>query len=197
MIESGTTPDETAYGNLITALAREGDIQGVKAVLMRVWSIDVGSVCARGSSNTIPLKPDSPMYPSSELLFKVGHAFGSNNDVSTALRLVDLFSRRFNIQITSFVWEELLNWTFTLSTRRYKLRKSDGAQLGQLSAVTVEDMWNVLIGEPYKCQPTLAMYDWMIRSQRRRDRLLPTLGYMLEGLQIHCMNEQMYTDNVL
>lgn len=190
MIENGTMPDCTSYGNLITALAREGDLQWVKAVLMRVCYVDVDSVCAQGSSATISLSPESPMYPDGELIFKIAHAFGTNNDVSTALRLVDFLSRKFKVQISTHVWEELLNWTFTLSTRRSKLRKVDGTQLGQLPKHSVEDMWNVLINEPYSCQPTLAMYDWMIRSQRRRHRLFPTLKYVVTGLETQQGNEQ-------
>ena len=197
MIENGTMPDCTSYGHLITALARERDLHGVKAVLMRVWQIDVDTVCAQGSSAAISLNPDSPMYPDGELIFKIAHAFGTNNEVSTALRLVDFLSRQFKVQIPAHVWEELLNWTFTLSTRRSKLRKIDGAQLGQLPHYAVEDMWNVLINEPYKCQPTLAMYDWMIRSQKRRHRLLPTLKYVVKGFELHQRNEQILAEHVI
>ncbi|MDI1489375.1 MAG: hypothetical protein OHK93_008653 [Ramalina farinacea] len=196
MIENGTMPDCTSYGHLITALAREGDLQGVKAVMMRVWYVDVDAVCARGSSAAISLNPDSPMYPDGELIFKIAHAFGTNSEVSTALRLVDFLSRQFNVPIPTYAWEELLNWTFTLSTRRSKLRKVDGAQLGKLPNHTVEDMWNVLINKPYKCQPTLAMYDWMIRSQRRRHRLLPTLEYVVKGFELHQRNEQILAEHV-
>ena len=194
MIEGGIMADGKAFGHLITALAREGDMQGVKAIMKKVWDVDVDSMNTRKNGKSTAVPRSSPLYPDQDLLFVLAHAFGSNNDVSTALRVVDQFSRIFSISIPTNVWAELLEWSFTLSTRRYKRRKEDGAQLGQLDIQTPENLWNVLTSEPYNCEPTLPMYDVMIRSLRRRDHLFPTLEYIVKGLDLHNHNVKQCQD---
>ncbi|KAL9102103.1 MAG: hypothetical protein Q9163_002707 [Psora crenata] len=200
MIESGTVADAKAYGHLVTALGREGDMQGVKAVLKRAWNVDVDTINdAQDIKPQIRIPKDSPLYPDQSLLFIIAHAFGSNNDVSTALTVVDHFSRKFTIPICQEVCEELLEWAYTLSTPRSKKRREEEAQLGQLgrlSVQTVENLWDVLISEPYCCEPTLAMYDVLIRSFRRRDYLFPMLRYMLQAYEIHLRDAQQYQENL-
>ena len=193
MVEGGTVADSKAYGHLITALAREGDLQGVKAVLKRTWDVDADAINKKQDAKLGPrLCRSSPLYPDQNLLFIVAHAFSSNNDVSTALKLVDHFSRKFSIPITQDICTELLEWAFILSTPRYKKRREDGAHLGQLSVQTVENLWKVLLSGPYCCEPSLPMYDFLIRSLRRRDRLLPMLRYMLKAYEIHVKDVQEY-----
>ena len=196
MIEGGILPDGKAFGHLITALAREGDMQGVKAVMKKTWDVDVDSLNTRRSERSTDMPQSSPLYPNQDLLFIIAHAFGSNNDVPTALRAVDQISRIFSIPIPTNVWAELLEWSFTLSTRRHKKRKEDGAQLGQLDIHTPEDLWNVLTSEPYNCEPTLPMFDIMVRSLKRRDCLFRSLGYIIQGLDLHNQNVVRYWDHV-
>ncbi|KAL9639599.1 MAG: hypothetical protein Q9164_000833 [Protoblastenia rupestris] len=198
MIEGGTVADANGYGHLITALAREGDMQGVKAVLYRAWDVNVDKIEGDQDIKTPSrLHQSSPLYPDKDLLFVIAHAFSTNNDVSTALKVVDHFSRKFSIPITQDVCTELLQWTYALSTPRYKMRKVDGAQLGQLPRQTVEHLWNVLISEPYCCEPTLPMYDVLIRSFRRRDQLWPMLRYILAAYEVHAHDTQQYYKNFL
>lgn len=197
MIEGGIMADGKAFGALLTALAREGDLQGVKAVLQKAWDVDVDAIKVdatnpQESDGPTRLPSSSPLYPNQDHLLIIAHAFGSNNDVPTALRVVDHFSRKFLIPVSEAVWAELLEWTFTLSTRRSKRRKTDGAQIGQLSLQTMEHLWHVITSEPYNCQPSLPMYDLIIRSWRRRDCLFSTLKCMLEGLEIDMRNSQRF-----
>ena len=192
MIEGGIMADGKAFGSLVTALAREGDIEGVKTVIKKAWEVDVDAIDRGKAENSKVLHTSSSLYPNQDLLFIIAHAFASNNDVPTALRVVDIFSRTFSVTISQCVWAELLEWSFTLSTRRYKKRKEDGAQLGQLAVQTTENLWHVLTSEPYNCKPTLPMYDKMIRGLRRRDRLFPMLKYILEGLELHQNRIELY-----
>ena len=196
MIEGGIMADGKAFSSLITALGREGDMEGVKAVIKKAWEVDVDAIDKRETEKTTAKRTSSPLFPNQDLLFVIAHTFGSNNDVPTALRVIDYFSRTFTIPIPPSVWAELLEWSFTLSTRRHKRRKEDGAQLGQLAVQTPEDLWHVLTSEPYNCKPTLPMYDVMIRGLRRRDRLFPMLKYTLEGLEMHKSNMERYKRHV-
>ena len=191
MIDDGIMADTTAFGHLMTALAREGDLKGVKSILLKAWNVDVDALSEieddTQQEKTIPC--DSPLYPDSRLLFVITHAFGSNNDVPAAIRIVDHFSRRFDLAIPTIVWAQLLEWTFVLSARRHKDREGEGRQLGQLPLPSVESLFNVMTSEPYRIEPTLDMYDFLIRSLWRQSELDTMLKYIPKGVQIHRKHE--------
>ncbi|KAL2048123.1 hypothetical protein N7G274_000034 [Stereocaulon virgatum] len=191
MIDDGIMADTAAFGHLMTAMAREGDMDGVKSILLRTWNVDVDALsdigCETRTEKTIPR--NSPLYPNSRLLFVLAHAFGSNNDLRAALRVVDHFSRKFDLVIPRNVWAQLLEWTFVLSTRRHKDREEEGTQLGRLQIQSVESLFNVMISDPYRVEPTLNMYDFLVRSCYRQTRLFGMLKYMPKGVQIHRKHE--------
>ena len=194
MIGDGIMADTSAFGHLITALAREGDLDGAKSIIRKAWDVDVDALSEvdndAGQQPSIP--SDSPLYPHPRLLFVIAHAFGSNNDIPAALRTVDHFSRKFNISITNDVWAQLLEWTFVLSTRRIKLAKENGAQLGQLPFESVESLFNVMTSKPYCIEPTLDMYDLLIRSFWRQSRLEKILETMPKGVNIYLRHHHEY-----
>jgi hypothetical protein len=194
MIDDGIMADTTAFGHLMTALAREGDLKGVKSILLKAWNVDVDVLSDieddTQQEKTIPR--DSPLYPDSRLLFVIAHAFGSNNDLPAAIRIVDHISRRFDLAIPTTVWAQLLEWTFVLSTRRHKDHKEEGTQLGQLPLQSVESLFNVMISEPYCIRPTLDMYDFLIRSLYRQSELVTMLRYIPKGVQMHRKHENDY-----
>lgn len=186
MIECGIMADVKAFSSLITALAREGDIRGVNSILHKVWDVDVDALSRseEESRKQTQLSSTSPVYPTQNLLFIIAHAFGSNNDIPAAIRVVDHFSRKFNIEISQVVWNELLEWAFVLSTRRSKLRKEDGAQAGQLPLQSISSLWNVMVSAPYYSEPTLPMYDLLIRAFWRRKMPDAMLEHMRRGVRI-------------
>ena len=185
--DEGRRGDLKTYMNLITAQAREGDLQGVKSVLRHVWNVDIDALLAgRAVSAYVPtIDEDSPRYPNEELLFVLAHAFGSNNDVPTALRVVAHVSELFGIRIPELVWAELLEWTFVLTRYRNETRKFGGADQGQLPAKSMENLWNVMQGEAYQIKPDMQMYDLMIRHHWREDHLHKMMTLMREGLAMH------------
>ena len=188
MVNDGINADTRAYCNLIIAQSREGDLRAIKSVLFRVWHVDIDKLLAgEPDSDKNKLSEDSPTYPTNDLLFTLAHTFGSNNDMPAAIRIVDHFSRKYNITIPQLVWGELMQWTFVLSTRRRKGRRLDGAAAGQLPLKSVESLWTVMHGPPYHSEPNLLMYDYLIRSFWRRDRrsLYEYLYYMREGVKFH------------
>ena len=183
MNDNGILADSEAFGHLITALGREGDLDGVKAVLNNAWDIDVD---ANGQSHdrATTVSNASPLAPDGRTLFVVAHAFGSNNDISTALKVVDIMSRKYSIEISANVWAELLSWTYVLSTPRHKRRKGDKDLPGQVIPDSTEQLFKRLTGEPYHCQATLPMYDHLIRSLRRRNDLPGMLCYIKQALDM-------------
>ena len=186
MIGEGIMADTTAFGHLMTALAREGDLDGVRSILRKIWAVDADATSeADNECQNEPLIPrDSPVYPNQALLFVIAHVFGSNNDVPTAVRLVDQFSRKYKVRIPYIAWSELLEWAFVLSTRRYNINDVRGVELGRLPLDSVHSLWNVMISKPYCIQPGIEMYDLMIRSMWRRSKINFMLQYVTEGVKI-------------
>ena len=186
MIGEGTMADTTAFCHLMTALAREGDLDGVKSILRKIWDVDADATSEadneRQKKTLIP--KDSSVYPHQALLFVIAHAFGSNNDVPTAVRLVDQFSRQFKVSIPYIAWSELLEWAFVLSTRRYNINDLRGVELGRLPLDSVHSLWDVMTSKPYCIQPGIEMYDLMIRSMWRRLRIDFMLQLVTKGVKI-------------
>ena len=186
MIGEGTMADTTSFCHLMTALAREGDLDGVKSILRKIWDVDADATTEVDNErqNNTSIRKDSPVYPNQALLFIIAHVFGSNNDVPTAIRLVDRFARKFKMRIPYIAWSELLEWAFVLSTRRYNINDVRGVELGRLPLDSVQGLWDVMTSKPYCIQPGIEMYDLMIRSMWRRLKIDFMLRYVTEGVKI-------------
>ncbi|KAL9121032.1 MAG: hypothetical protein Q9187_002418, partial [Circinaria calcarea] len=188
MVKRGTTADATTFSMLIVAMGREGDMAGVRSILRKVWDIDVDAILELDDdsfiTNNQPSR-QSPSYPTQHLLFTLAHVFGSNNELPAALRIIDYISRKYSVEIDNETWAQLFEWTFVLSTPRYKGRKSDGAQLGQLPLASVENLWNTMTSEPYNVKPTMPMYNRRIRNLWKRQMLDPMLEAMRAGKKLH------------
>ena len=186
LVNTGIVADETTFCHLMTAMAREGDLEGPKSILRKVWDVDVDAPLPQDESamhlvETLPVT--SPVYPSEQLLFTVAHIFGINNDIPMALRVVDLISRKYSLRIPQKVWAELLERTFVLATPRYGARRSDGSQLGQLPLQSVENLWNTMVSQAYIVKPTTSMRDYLVKSLCRRDMVAGMLSNMRLGRQ--------------
>lgn len=184
MIDDGLKPDAKTYVHLITAMAREGDITGIKDVLKRVWHVDVDAVL-KGENKSIDIpaiRSDSSLYPTEDLLFTLAHSFGINNDLNTAVRLVDFFSKTFAIPISQVIWEELLEWAFVLTRPRNGFTGQDGAATGQLKPKVMQDMWDVIMNTTPKVTPSLHMYDKIIRHHWRECHFSETIKLLRESV---------------
>ena len=198
MVNEGINADTRTYCNLMTAQSREGDLRAVKSVLHRVWNVDTDRLLAgEPDFDKQKLDKESPTYPTQDLLYTIAHVFGSNNDIPAAIRVVDHFSRKYNISISQLVWGELIQWTFVLSKPRMKKRRVDGAAAGQLPLESVESLWNVMRGPPYHSEPTLLMHDYLIRScwRRQLSRIHLYLDHMRQGIKFHERASNGYDDS--
>ncbi|MCJ1317842.1 hypothetical protein MMC15_003169 [Xylographa vitiligo] len=185
---SGIVTDVDTFGQLMLGMAREGDIQGVKSVLKRIWDVAVDSILHEDDSSLLfenDLPPSSPLYPNQSLLFTIAHIFCINNQLPAALRVVDVFSRKYAVEIDLRTWAELFEWTFVLATRRYGKSKSDGSDLGQLPLASVENLWVTMISEPYNINPTMPMYNRRIRTLWKRQMYDEMILAMQAGRKLH------------
>ncbi|KAI6708883.1 hypothetical protein PZA11_006252 [Diplocarpon coronariae] len=180
MVTAGIAGNEETFRLLIIAFAREGDMTGVEAILKRVWAIDVPTLMATNDPPpAISYDPGSPFYPSRHFLFTLCHAYGINNNIPVALRLVDHVSRQYSIPVPIDAWEELLEWTFVLAKKKSTTNKRydrervplyTGREIGQLPPQAVSSLWQTMISEPYNVQPTLKMYNFYITNLAYRQR---------------------------
>jgi hypothetical protein len=127
MVESGVPGNEETFRLLITAMGREGDLDSIANILKRVWQIDVEALLAADETSVPSARSypeDSPFYPSNKLLFTLAHAYGTNNNIPLALRLVDYVSSQYSLPIPIEVWNELFQWTYVLSLTPRVLKRS-------------------------------------------------------------------------
>jgi hypothetical protein len=196
MVDSGLSGNEETFCYMMVALAREGDMSGVASILKRVWGVDVEALMnSRDSEVKSELRytKDSPFYPSSHLLFAIAHVYCINNAIPTALRVVDYVSRYYAVTIPKDVWNELLQWTYVLACRRgrsdqyYERHGLDRAanNVGQLPQEAVLNLWNTMTSEPYNIQPTIQMYDRLIRNLSQRKRWGEMQLYIDKAQSLH------------
>ncbi|KAN0098466.1 Mitochondrial ATPase expression domain containing protein [Hyaloscypha variabilis] len=178
MVEAGISGNEETFCLMIVSNAREGEMSAVASILGRVWNIDLQELLTLNDSELPPPKAyrrHSPFHPTGMLLYTIAHAFGINNQIPTALRLIDYISSRYSIPIPTNVWNELLTWTFVLSIRpRVRKRQGEvvdtGKDIGQLPPEAVTNLWDTMVSKPYNVKPTREMYDRLITNLCSRQR---------------------------
>lgn len=185
MLKREIVPDEETFRLLILGFGREGDLDTVKKLLRQVWKIDVAAVVdglgGRDSQHELDVSPSSPLHPSPFLIYAIAHVFSINNEIPTALKLVDHISQNYNVKVFDYVWHELLNWTFVLSLPRQASRNEQAI----LPKASVQKLWEVMRNEPYNVRPTMDMYNKLIKSFFRQQRTRDMWHYMCEALPLY------------
>jgi len=192
MIQAGVSGNEETFCHMMIAFAREGDVAGVEAILSRVWDIDVERLLKSDGLEPPVKKYDrgSPFHPSQHLLYVIAHAYGINNKIPTALRLIDYVSRQYSTPIARDTWRELLMWTHVLSMERHSPLLEDGTVdysnvVGLLPVEAMTNLWATMISEPYNVRPTIDMYDRLIRNLLMRERFSEAQERMEEAQDLY------------
>ena len=195
MVERGIAPDVETFGLLMTAFGRVGDTKGVKSILKDAWNVDVDHVLALDSEteHLDDMDPTSPLRPNGHLLFVIANVFASNNDVPTALRMVDHVSRRFSVPIPTKVWEELLQWTHLLSKQTHDNLPREQLP-GKLPLKSVENLWNIMTAEPYNVKPNMFMLDIYVQNLFTRQMFEATLSQIIAGVALHVEDLRKYNE---
>jgi hypothetical protein len=183
MVSSGLSGDETTFCYMMVTFARTRDMLGIEAILKRVWGVDVQALLI--SENLEPpakkYSPDSPLHPTAQLLFTIAHAYGMNNEIPTALRLLDYVSRQYSIALDHDVAMELMGWTYTLShnhghTKRWLWNTQQVNPGGPfpiapedftvtfLPKIAVANLYYTIIAEPYNIKPTIELLELPIHA---------------------------------
>jgi hypothetical protein len=161
MSQDGLCGDEQTYVNLLLAAARVGDREAAQNILLTVWNVDVDALMEESNNWLLPpvtpFERGSTLYPTERLLFAVAHAFGNNSDIHAAVRTIEFIAFSYGIKISSKVWSELFERTYTLS-KEYKRRQANDGRVGGVSRDMVHDMFKRMTTEPHNVPATLQMY---------------------------------------
>lgn len=190
MLRRDVRADEETFCTVISGLARHGDVDGLESILDTVWGIDVGAIMSgKESEPATKMKKSSLLYPSNRLMYTIAHAFGINNDIPKALRVVDYILRHFEVRANRRVWEELFSMTFVLSAPRTSKETVDvPKERPVLPIESVNKLWNTMIAPPYSIAPSVKMYDLLIKNLFHRHRPQDMLERMHEARRIYLLS---------
>jgi hypothetical protein len=189
MLDRGLDANEKTYCSIITAAAREGEIDTVQSILRTAWNIDAQKIMELTPGHAdLPrakvLPIDSQQYPTSRLLWTLAHAFCINNDIPKALRLVDYVSREYDLAIGEETWSVLLEWTFVMARRRHGTAARDDRKTGQLPQASVQTLFNTMTAAPYFVEPTMGMHNHLVVSMYLREWTTKMLEIMEHAVSL-------------
>ncbi|KAI5840192.1 mitochondrial ATPase expression-domain-containing protein [Morchella snyderi] len=173
MIDRGVVPNSMTFDLLLLAMSRMGDVGGMWRTLKEVWGVDVETLATGKEIPPPVVGKDSPLCPTQHTLLAVAAAFGSNNDVESAVRVVDHLARRYDVKISKPTWAMLLNWTYVAT-------RPPAMYLPNYSPV---NLWSIMTAPPYSAAPTIEMYDYLVRSliaRRMHEKAIVTIGDALK-----------------
>ena len=165
MVSFGAQRDEDTFTLLMIAAAREGKVKEVAAIMLDVWNIDLEALEAGelpAQRESIPLT--SSLYPSARLLFTAFHCLAINNLLPVALKVTDFISRTYSITISPSIWSNIFEWTYIFSKFHKVTEIRAGFGVGMLPPAALFELWATISGPPYNVQPTLVMYNRLIKS---------------------------------
>lgn len=184
MIQDGVMADAKTFGLLMTACSREGDLEGVKKILKKVWYVDVDAImeASDDSGRHDDFQPDSALHPTSDLLYTIAHIFGSNDNVTVALRIVNHISRRFSLSIDNRTWNELATWVYCLARKPSSYLRASYDIVEQIPKWSIEALCYTIASST---MPTMQVLHLAIKMFVIRDMIDGTLRMMIVGLVLH------------
>lgn len=188
MVSNGYQGSEPTFSHIITAMGREGDLEGLKSILRSVWNIDVDlmqEVDEEELETPTYYDRGSPLRPTSHLLFAIAHAYSTNREPLMGLKIVDFISRQYDLSITRDVWIELLTGTFLRCIPRRPQYDEPDIVASTLPMTAFEDLWAVMIDQPHNIKPDEMMHltrTRVFRHNLKRDQTFDSLARTEEHL---------------
>ncbi|KAE8363674.1 mitochondrial ATPase expression-domain-containing protein [Aspergillus caelatus] len=173
MTEQGYHGDEVTFINVMLASSRVGHVQGMKNVLKVAWNVDIDALATLDPSELPPATSydrSSPLYPSGRLLFAIAHAFGTNNDISGALRAIEFISNSYDISVPETVWLELLERSFVLSRNRFGPDAKRNS-LGKVPPEFVKGVFETMTSSNFDVRPTIDVHRILAKTAWDQARL--------------------------
>lgn len=183
MAANGVLPDGQTFINLLYASGRDADMNGVRTVLRHVWNItdNVPDGSDPDESLGTAQKPrDTVVEATGDLLYAIAHVFGTNNDLPSALRLIDSISTTHDIKVPQRVWAHLLEWSYVLSMDRYGKWKKENSN-GSLPRQSMLQLWQIMSSEPYNVKADMPMLNYLAYVQYEKSSIMKFLEIMRQG----------------
>jgi len=161
MIAQSVSPNAYSYEHLITAYARDNNLDAANQVIERVWGLSPeGKLLPTPGSATHGT--GSPLLPSQHTLTVIANAYGYDGALAAAISLVHAMSEEYKLVIPVSTWLSLLLWT----CRRSVLYKRP--TLGFLSPLAAPQLFKTMTSAPYNISPGVEAYYLMINHEIRR-----------------------------
>ncbi|KAJ2986905.1 hypothetical protein NUW58_g4808 [Xylaria curta] len=128
------------------------------------------------------------IVPTARLMRAVVETYGSNAEIGVAVQLVEYLSNTYNIPISPDVWQDLLEWTYIMSSPpACTMWEMAGLYVKIPGPQAVEMIWNAMTSPPYNQIPTFKAYDILIRSliPLHTDDFTPVLSRMREAVALY------------
>ncbi|TGJ88385.1 hypothetical protein E0Z10_g291 [Xylaria hypoxylon] len=185
--------DESLLCALMIALGRAGSLRFIGTqVLQKYFGIRTPHpfpLEPQSKSQSLAFSSEPPrIRPSVRLMRAIVETYASNAEIGVAVQLVEHLSNTYNITIPQDVWQELLEWTYLMSTPPASTAWEEAKLYVKIpSPRAVEMIWNAMTSPPYNQTPTFKNYDILIRSLigRGSDDLTPVLSRMREAILLY------------
>ena len=170
----GLEGDEATFTNLMVAMGREGDLDGVKSILKSVYNIDVDLLSLVDEEETESptfFEPESPLRPTARLLSVIVHVFASNNQLGTAYKLADYISRYYDLRVPFKVWTEIFDWATIMTKWRKSSERRQGQDAGRVEYAFFEGLWLIATDEPHNIEPDVILHARYTRLLQRSGKV--------------------------
>ncbi|KAI0551066.1 mitochondrial ATPase expression-domain-containing protein [Xylaria curta] len=179
--------DENILCALMIALGRAGSLRFIGTeILQKYFGIRTPHPFPVGAKGAW-VHPR--ITPTVRLMRAVVETYGSNAEIGVAVQLVEHLSNTYNIPVPADVWQDLLEWTYIMSTPSASTAWETAGLLFKIpSSQAVEKIWNAMTSPPYNLTPTFKNYDLLIRnliSRRSDDDLTPILSHMRKAVALY------------
>ncbi|KAI0004770.1 hypothetical protein F4779DRAFT_68477 [Xylariaceae sp. FL0662B] len=137
-------------------------------------------------SNPRVMRVASRMRPTVRMMQAVVETFGSNGHIVLALELIDFISKTFSIPIPLSIWQELLEWTYIMSSPPASTAwRMAGMPSKVPNEEAVEKIWEIMTSAPYNVKPGFTHYNIIIRNLLSRHRFLRAVPLMMDAVQFY------------
>jgi Mitochondrial ATPase expression/Pentatricopeptide repeat domain len=158
------SPNAHSYELLITAHARDNNVDAINQVVEKVWGVTTdGELSANPGLATEGI--GSPLLPTQHTLNVIANAYGYNGALAAAVSLIHKISEEYKLVIPVSAWLSLLLWT----CRRSAVHKRP--KLGFLSPLVAPQLFKTMTSEPYLISPGVEAYYLMINHEVHRNAI--------------------------
>ncbi|KOS20886.1 hypothetical protein ESCO_004518 [Escovopsis weberi] len=166
----GHEMDEDLLCVSMIAFARSSSLASIRSlILLQYFGVTITNVFDP-SQTTISgghdLPPGSLIRPTAKFLDALVESFGSMSHIALGSRLLEFFSRKYDIPIPHATWSNLLNWAYVCASKPFRpMRRIHGSYPSTaVSSHDVRQIWTIMTSAPYNVEPTFDDLNCFIKT---------------------------------